>query len=94
VRGGDCLARIGGDEIALVAPGAGSDAARRLANSLRAAVARVEAGGDPVSMTVSHAVYPEDGTDRFTLMRTLDRELHAGKDQRRLSGDRPRLGAL
>jgi hypothetical protein len=25
-------------------------------------------------MTVSHAVYPEDGTDRFTLMRSLDRE--------------------
>jgi GGDEF domain-containing protein len=83
VRGGDCLARIGGDEIALVAPGAGSDAAHRLANSLRDAVARVEAGGEPVSITVSSAVYPEDGTDRFTLMRSLDRELHAGKDARR-----------
>ena len=31
VRGGDCLARIGGDEFALVAPGAGADAAQRLA---------------------------------------------------------------
>jgi diguanylate cyclase (GGDEF)-like protein len=80
VRGGDCLARIGGDEIALVAPGAGSDAARRLATTLRDAVARVEAGGEPVSMTVSYAVYPENGTDRFTLMRTLDRQLHARKD--------------
>jgi GGDEF domain-containing protein len=44
----DCLARIGGDEIALVAPGAGAEAA-----------------------------------DRFTLMHTLDRELHAIKDSRR-----------
>ena len=35
VRTGDCLARIGGDELALVAPGAGSDAARRLAEALR-----------------------------------------------------------
>jgi len=29
------------------------------------------------------AVYPEDGTDRFTLMRSLDRELHEGKSARR-----------
>jgi diguanylate cyclase (GGDEF)-like protein len=80
VRGGDCLARIGGDEIALVAPGAGSEIALRLATSLSEAVARVEAGGEPVSMTVSYAVYPEDGSDRFTLMRALDRDLHARKD--------------
>ena len=39
--------------------------------------------GNPVSMTVSYAVYPEDGTDRFTLMRSLDRELHEGKSARR-----------
>jgi diguanylate cyclase (GGDEF)-like protein len=80
VRGGDCLARIGGDELALVAPGAGSDAARRLAEALREAGARVDAGNGPA---VSYAVYPEDGTDRFTLMRSLDRALHAHKDARR-----------
>jgi diguanylate cyclase (GGDEF)-like protein len=83
VRGGDCLARIGGDEIALVAPGAGSEVAHRLAGSLRDAVARVEAGGEPVSLTVSYAVYPDDGSDRFSLMRALDRDLHEAKDARR-----------
>jgi diguanylate cyclase (GGDEF)-like protein len=83
VRGGDCLARIGGDEIALVAPGAGSAAAYRLAGLLRDAVARVEVGGEPVSITVSAAVYPDDGSDRFTLMRALDRDLHEAKDARR-----------
>ena len=36
-----------------------------------------------MSLTVSAAVYPEDGDDRFTLMRTLDRDLHAIKDARR-----------
>jgi diguanylate cyclase (GGDEF)-like protein len=86
VRAGDCLARIGGDELALVAPGAGSNSARRLADCLRDAASRVDAGGGvggPVSMTVSWAVYPEDGADRFTLMRSLDRDLHGQKDARR-----------
>jgi hypothetical protein len=36
-------------------------------------------GADPVSLTVSWAVYPEHGTDRAALMRALDAELHAGK---------------
>src|SRR3954469_981581 len=81
VRGGDCLARIGGDELAVVAPGAGPGAARRLAESLRAAAAQVipAEGADPVSLTVSFAVYPDDGSDRAALMRALDRDLHAGK---------------
>ena len=83
VRAGDCLARIGGDELALVAQGAGAQTARRLADALREAAARVDTGAGPVSLTVSWAVYPEDGTDRFTLMRSLDRGLHAGKGLRR-----------
>jgi diguanylate cyclase (GGDEF)-like protein len=82
VRTGDCLARIGGDEIALVAPGAGSEAGRRLADTLRETAAGVDAGAGPLSLTVSFAVHPQDGTDRFTLMRALDRELHALKDAR------------
>jgi diguanylate cyclase (GGDEF)-like protein len=82
IRSGDCLARIGGDEIALVAPGAGREAAERLVIALRAAGRRVDAGDGPLSLTVSCAVYPEDGEDRYTLMRALDRELHALKDAR------------
>src|SRR3954466_2426083 len=81
VRSGDCLARIGGDELALGAPGAGRDAAFRLADALRDAARRVAPahGEMPISITVSHAVYPLDGADRSTLMRALDHELHAGK---------------
>jgi diguanylate cyclase (GGDEF)-like protein len=82
VRSGDCLARIGGDELALVAVGAGAGAAHRLVGALRDAAAKVDAGGGPLSLTVSFAVAPQDGTDRFTLMRTLDRDLHALKDAR------------
>ena len=51
--------------------------------ALREAGERVDAGDGPVSLTVSAAVYPEDGADRFTLMRTVDRQLHAIKDARR-----------
>ena len=85
VRTGDCLARIGGDEFAVVAPGAGAGAARRLAEALKAAAAHVVPGDGaaPVSLTVAYAVYPDDGLDRSALMRTLDSDLHAGKDARR-----------
>ena len=47
VRSGDCLARIGGDEFALVAPGAGAESAERLTDALREAGARVDAGDGP-----------------------------------------------
>lgn len=85
VREGDCLARIGGDELALVACGAGASAAERIARDLRAAAAQVDAGAGPVSLTVGWVVYPDDGLDRGGLLRALDRELHAGKDARRIA---------
>jgi diguanylate cyclase (GGDEF)-like protein len=85
VRSTDCLARIGGDELALIAPGAGREAAQRLAGALDAAAAQVVPahGQPPVSITISQAIYPQDGTDRAALMRSLDRELHDGKVARR-----------
>jgi diguanylate cyclase (GGDEF)-like protein len=85
VRSGDTLARIGGDELALFAPGAGRDAAVRMSDALRRAAARVSPGDGaaPLSITVSHAVFPVDGVDRTSLMRALDRELHDGKAARR-----------
>jgi diguanylate cyclase (GGDEF)-like protein len=83
VRSGDCLARIGGDEFALVAPGAGTESAERLVDAIRHAGLHVDAGESPVSLTVAAAVFPQDGQDRFTLMRTVDRRLHAIKDARR-----------
>jgi diguanylate cyclase (GGDEF)-like protein len=79
VRTGDCLARIGGDEFALVA---GSGSGDRLTDALREAGRRVDAGDGPVSLTVVAAAYPADAEDRAKLLRALDRRLHDVKDAR------------
>jgi diguanylate cyclase (GGDEF)-like protein len=75
VRPSDTLARIGGDEFAVVAPGAGVAGAERLADELRAAVRTAGA-----EATVAWAVHPDDGTDGETLLRTADRRLYLGKN--------------
>jgi diguanylate cyclase (GGDEF)-like protein len=84
VRGSDTLARIGGDELALVAPGAGVDGAARLASALHGAVVSVrpDDAAPPVTLTISCASYPEDGVDRDALLRAADNRLHAIKDMR------------
>jgi diguanylate cyclase (GGDEF)-like protein len=86
VREGDCLARIGGDEFALVAPGARTEGAARMATVLEEAVARVLRGDDddaPVRATVSSAVYPDDGSTVAELLRFADGALHAQKRAQR-----------
>jgi GGDEF domain-containing protein len=79
VRTGDCLARIGGDELALVATSAGA------AVALREAAGRVipAPGAAPLSLTVGWAVHPDDGADVLTLLETSDVRLNAGKRERR-----------
>jgi diguanylate cyclase (GGDEF)-like protein len=84
VRGTDTLARIGGDELALVAPDAPAEGAARLATALHDAVEGLvpAPGAAPVTLTIARATFPEDGGDRDALLRAADRRLHAVKDQR------------
>ncbi|HWV84382.1 MAG TPA: GGDEF domain-containing protein [Capillimicrobium sp.] len=81
VRPHDCVARIGGDELAIVAPGAGEEGARRLAQAVRVAAAGVRPASDapPVSLTVAWAVFPDDGEEAEELFAAVDRGLHVGK---------------
>ncbi len=85
VRATDTLARIGGDELALVAPGASFDGAERLAIALHDAVAGLLPAPDAaaVTLTISRASFPDHGRDRNELLRAADRQLHAAKDERR-----------
>jgi diguanylate cyclase (GGDEF)-like protein len=74
LRSTDTLARIGGDEFAIVAPGAHGDNAAALAEAVRRAVAAGDPGSDLPAPTaaVGWAVFPDDGQDFETLMRSAD----------------------
>lgn len=83
LRAGDTLARIGGDEFAVIAPGAQGEGVRRLAESICAAAAPDASSPMPVpSVSIGWAVFPEDGEDFETLMRAADERMLARKRER------------
>jgi diguanylate cyclase (GGDEF)-like protein len=81
LRSTDTLARVGGDEFAVIAPGAHGEGARRMAESIRAAVGARHNDSDSPTPTASigWAVFPDDGEDFETLMRCADERMLALK---------------
>ncbi len=78
-RTGDRASRIGGEEFALLLPGAGEADAIAVAERIRAAVAEAGAPSGPV--TVSLGVASADrGTAADDLVRTADQRLYAAKE--------------
>ena len=74
----DTPARYGGDEFALVLPEAGKQEAEQAA--LRICDRIMRDGGDPfISVSVGHAVYPEDGVSIEQLLSAADRGLYQMK---------------
>jgi diguanylate cyclase (GGDEF)-like protein len=77
----DTLARLGGEEFALIVPGTDERRALMLAERLRSAIKEAFAL-DPVRITMSFGIacFPRDGRTPEQLMRAADRALYAAKE--------------
>jgi diguanylate cyclase (GGDEF)-like protein len=83
VRESDTVARIGGDEfIVLLRSVTDADHASEVAEKIRAAISQpFELAGQPLSSSCSIgiALYPQDGSDGFTLSKSADMAMYQAK---------------
>jgi diguanylate cyclase (GGDEF)-like protein len=76
LRSDGTLARIGGDEFAVIAPGASPDGARMIADALHGAIGEIEPSWEtPVCISVGWATFPDDGEDFEALLREADQRM-------------------
>jgi diguanylate cyclase (GGDEF)-like protein len=84
VRHGDCLARFGGDEFALIAPDAGERGVLRLVRALGEAIHGMQLPGvGSVGVTFAWALAPDDAARPDDLVQVADERLLARKRERR-----------
>jgi diguanylate cyclase (GGDEF)-like protein len=87
LRSTDTLARIGGDEFAVVAPGAHGEGARAMGEAICDALGThySDAGTPPASASFGWAVFPADGQDFESLLRAADERMLERKRGERLA---------
>jgi diguanylate cyclase (GGDEF)-like protein len=79
LRAGDSIYRVGGEEILVVLPGAGEDAAVEIAERLRHAVRHRRPVGVAVTVSIGVAVSEDDAVDTDDLVARSDAALYAAK---------------
>ena len=85
VRGGDIACRMGGEEFAIMMPGASLKIARQRAEELRAAIAALrvrhaQVDLPSVSLSCGVAAFPEHGVTADALLRAADQALYRAKE--------------
>jgi diguanylate cyclase (GGDEF)-like protein len=93
VRERDVVARLGGEEFALVLPGSGPDASFVIAERAREQVALQARVGTRLTLSAGLASFPDDCGDAKALMRCADSALYAAKRAGRDRAERYRDGA-
>ena len=92
-RGYDYVARMGGDEFVVVAPGLTPEGAQAKITALRQAASAAGlkvCGADILSLSVGKAVHPDDGVDAEELLAAADRSMYKEKKQHRELATTPR----
>ncbi len=83
----DYIARMGGDEFVIVAPGLSPSAAEARGiclSELACAAGREITGEDWLSLSVGCAVFPQDGADAEKLLAEADRRMYLQKQEHRV----------